>query len=171
MPHTTPEMTSDDLFAPPEVAWQRLSPKYQVLRQVSSLFTLIPFAIPVVILLLIGVPWWIPALVAVAGVALTITQFALAGRRFRAWGYAELEDDLWITHGVLFRSLTAVPYGRMQVVEVASGPIERSLGLATVTLVTASASSNAHIPGLPQAEAARLRDRLSALGDAKASGL
>ncbi|MGJ3509018.1 PH domain-containing protein [Enemella sp. A6] len=171
MPDSTAELTSDELFAPPEVNWQRISPKYKVLRQITALFNLIPFAIVAGVLLLFRVPWWIPALVGAFGVAYTVLQMLLAGRRFRAWGYAELEDDLWVTHGVLFRFLTAVPYGRMQVVEVSSGPIERSMGLATVTMVTASANSNCHIPGLPEAEAARLRDRLSALGDAKASGL
>lgn len=164
-------MNADQLFAPPEVAWTRLSPKYKRLRQISALSNLVFFAIPVVVLVLVGVPWWIPTLVGGLGVVLTVVGLALADRQYRAWGYAEMADDLWITHGVLFRYLTAVPYGRMQVVEVASGPIERSFGLATVTLVTASASTDASIPGIPQAEAARLRDHLSALGDAKASGL
>ncbi|MGI3785957.1 MAG: PH domain-containing protein, partial [Janthinobacterium lividum] len=90
---------------------------------------------------------------------------------YRAWGYVEREDDLYITRGVLFRSLVAVPYGRMQLVEVASGPLERSFGLATVTLKTASAETDASIPGLDPAEAARLRDRLTDLGEAQASGL
>lgn len=164
-------MTADELFAPPSADWQRLSPKYRTLRQLSSFFMLIPFGIAVVILVLVGVPWWIPTLVATVGVLSTIWRFIWAGREARSWAYAELEDDLWITHGLWFRSLTAVPYGRLQVVEVASGPIERSLGLATVTLVTASAQTDATIPGLPREDAARLRDHLSALGDAKASGL
>ena len=96
---------------------------------------------------------------------------ALIGRTWRSWGYVEREDDLYITHGVLFRSLVAVPYGRMQLVEVASGPLERAFGLATVTMKTASAETNATIPGLTPDEAARLRDRLTELGEAHASGL
>lgn len=94
-----------------------------------------------------------------------------AGRRrrqdavWRSGGYAEREDDLFITHGVWFRTLTAVPYGRMQVVNVNSGPIQRALGLATIELVTASASTNASIPGLPAAEATRLRDHLTEVGE------
>ncbi|HLR94702.1 MAG TPA: PH domain-containing protein, partial [Jiangellaceae bacterium] len=64
-----------------------------------------------------------------------------------------------------------VPYGRMQLVDVTSGPIERRLGLATIQMHTASPASDAKIPGLPSAEAARLRDRLSALGEAQAAGL
>ena len=67
--------------------------------------------------------------------------------------------------------MSVVPYGRMQFIDVTSGPIERIFGLATVKLHTAAAATDARIPGLDQQEAARLRDRLAALGEAKAAGL
>jgi membrane protein YdbS with pleckstrin-like domain len=44
-------------------------------------------------------------------------------------------------------------------------------GLATVELHTAAAGSDARIPGLEAVEAARLRDRLAALGQTQAEGL
>jgi membrane protein YdbS with pleckstrin-like domain len=59
----------------------------------------------------------------------------------------------------------------MQFVDVIAGPLERSFGLATVRLHTAAAASDARIPGLERAEAARLRDRLAELGEAQAAGL
>jgi membrane protein YdbS with pleckstrin-like domain len=59
----------------------------------------------------------------------------------------------------------------MQYVDVKAGPLERALGIATVQLHTAAAASDAAIPGLPTEEAARLRDRLAALGEARAAGL
>ena len=92
-------------------------------------------------------------------------------RRVRAWGYAERDDDLLVQRGVLFSRLSVVPYGRMQFIDVTAGPVERSFGLATVRLHTASAASDARIPGLAVEEAARLRDRLAALGEAHAAGL
>jgi membrane protein YdbS with pleckstrin-like domain len=72
---------------------------------------------------------------------------------------------------VLFRSLVVVPYGRMQFVDVSAGPLDRAFGLATVQLHTAAATTDARIPGLPPAEAARLRDRLAARGEAQSAGL
>jgi membrane protein YdbS with pleckstrin-like domain len=45
------------------------------------------------------------------------------------------------------------------------------MGLATVQLHTASPGTTATIPGLPPAEAARLRDRLTEMGEAQAAGL
>jgi membrane protein YdbS with pleckstrin-like domain len=59
----------------------------------------------------------------------------------------------------------------MQFIEVTAGPIERIFHLSTVKLHTAAAASDARIPGLERDEAARLRDRLAALGEAKAAGL
>jgi membrane protein YdbS with pleckstrin-like domain len=95
----------------------------------------------------------------------------LLRRRYRAWGYAERADDLMVRRGVLVRRLTVVPYGRMQFIDVTAGPIDRLFGLATVVLHTAAAATDARIPGLDGPEADRLRDRLAALGEARAAGL
>ena len=92
-------------------------------------------------------------------------------RRVRAWSYTERDEDLIVARGVLVRRLSVVPYGRMQFVDVTAGPVERAFRLATVKLHTAAAASDARIPGLERDEAARLRDRLAALGEAKAAGL
>ncbi|GAA2233618.1 PH domain-containing protein [Streptomyces nogalater] len=95
----------------------------------------------------------------------------LLERNWRSWRYAERADDLLISRGVLWREETVVPYGRMQLVEVTSGPVERRFGLATVQLHTAAAATDATIPGLDPAEAERLRDRLTELGEARSAGL
>ncbi|HEX2313456.1 MAG TPA: PH domain-containing protein, partial [Thermomonospora sp.] len=76
-----------------------------------------------------------------------------------------------ITSGVLVRRLVVVPYGRMQVVDVSAGLLERWMGIATVRLHTAAAATDARIPGVPAAEAAQLRDRLARRGEARSMGL
>jgi membrane protein YdbS with pleckstrin-like domain len=100
-----------------------------------------------------GILWWV------------------VNRRYRAWGYAEREDDLLVRRGVMFARLSVVPYGRMQFIDVTAGPLERAFGLATVRLHTAAAATDARIPGLASEEAARLRDRLAELGESQAAGL
>lgn len=111
----------------------------------------------------------IAALAVVAVSALSVEWFLR--RRVRAWAYAEREDDLFVRRGVLVSRMSVVPYGRMQFVDVTAGPMERAFKLATVRLHTAAAASDARIPGVDRSEAARLRDRLAALGEAKAAGL
>jgi len=91
--------------------------------------------------------------------------------RFRAWRYQERHEDLVVARGVLVERLSVVPYGRMQFVEVTAGPIERLFKLSTVKLHTAAAASDARIPGLENTESARLRDRLTELGESKAAGM
>ena len=112
---------------------------------------------------------------ALAGLLVGLAATGVAGlslrRRVLSWGYDERGDDLVVTRGVLVRRTTVVPYGRMQFLDVTAGPFERAFGLATVQLHTAAAASDARIPGLLAAEAARLRDRLAQLGEARAQGL
>ncbi|HEX5569274.1 MAG TPA: PH domain-containing protein [Streptomyces sp.] len=114
-------------------------------------------------------PWW--ALPALVPSAFAVWGWGALGRNWRSWRYAERDDDLLISRGVLWRELTVVPYGRMQLVEVTSGPLERHFGLARVQLHTAAATTDAHIPGLAPREAERLRDRLTELGEARSAGL
>jgi membrane protein YdbS with pleckstrin-like domain len=113
---------------------------------------------------------WAAIAAAAALVAGGIAQIFVA-RRVRAWGYAEREDDLFVRRGVLFSRLSVIPYGRMQFVDVSAGPVERLFGLATVRMHTAAAASDARIPGLESDEAARVRDRLTELGEAQPAGL
>lgn len=111
------------------------------------------------------------ALAAVALAGATAIATVLLGRRARSWRYAERGEDLYVARGLLVRRQVVVPYGRMQLIEVTAGPLETMFGLKTVRFHTAAAASDARIPGLSNAEADRLRDRLAALGEAEAAGL
>lgn len=162
----------NDLFAPPGNEWKPVSPNLARMRRVV-LWVLVPIGLLAVVAaaLVLSMPLWLSVLLVVALLAVGALGTVGIGRNARAWGYAERDQDLYITHGVLFRELIAVPYGRMQFVDVTSGPLERRYGLSTVHLHTASPKTNARIPGLPADDAARLRDRLTDLGEAQAAGL
>jgi membrane protein YdbS with pleckstrin-like domain len=114
-----------------------------------------------------GLAWAIPA----ATVVWLAASWAVEYGRYRAWGYAERGDDLIVNRGVIFRRLSVVPYGRMQFIDVTAGPVDRLFGLATVQLHTAAAATDARIPGLRRQDAYALRDRLTALGESRATGL
>ncbi|MEV4512014.1 PH domain-containing protein [Dactylosporangium sp. NPDC049525] len=158
------------MTAPPDtVSWRSISPRYFWLRLgVLAAWTL-AFVVAAAVAALLVSAWFL--LIAFAGVALGGLRAVFMRRSIRAWGYAERAEDLLVRHGLLVRRLSIVPYARMQFVDVTAGPLERAAGLATVTLHTAAAASDASVPGLEAAEATRLRDRLAALGEIREEGL
>lgn len=107
----------------------------------------------------VGVPVALaPGLVGVIGLALLLV---LPGRRHRAWGWREDEDELHVRHGLLVRTHTIVPFGRVQHIDIAQGPIERPFGLATLILHTAGTRGAAvPLPGLARDQAEAMRDRI-----------
>lgn len=96
-------------------------------------------------------------------------DLALTPRQVRAMGYAEREDDILWREGLLIRSVKAVPYGRLQYVDVEEGPIQRRFGVQKVTLKTAGA--DLEMTGLSKAESERLREVLMQRGQARLAGL
>lgn len=150
--------------------WKRVSPKYVVVVIVGSLVSAVVLAAVALFLWLVaGLEWaWI-ALVVIVVVA--IVQLIIAPRRARAIGYRMREDDLLFRRGIMFQRFVSVPYGRMQLIDINRGPVGRILGLADLRFVTAAASTNVSIPGLPEADAAELRDRLVELAESRRAGL
>lgn len=153
------------------VAFVRVSPKYGLKEIVGMLILAVPGIVAALVCALIfdQLPWLHLIWIGIAVLALVTGIITL--RQARAIGYAEREDDLLVRRGIMFHRTTVVPYGRLQFVDVDSGPVDRLFGLATVKLHTASASTDATIPGLPRAEAERLRDSLAGLGRANLAGL
>ena len=150
--------------------WQRVSPKYIVVDLVGGLITGILMTVGS------GLPWFFARepwlLVFPIGIALvTIIGSAFVPRRVRSIGYQLRDDDLLFRRGLMFQRFVAVPYGRMQLVDINRGPLARAVGLSELKLVTAAAASNVTIPGLPEAEAEHLRDRLVALAESRRAGL
>jgi membrane protein YdbS with pleckstrin-like domain len=162
----------NELFAPLADDWQPASPVLATYRRtlLCSVAGLLA-VVTVVGGLVVGLPGPLLVGIPVALVVVASVGWVLLGRNARSWAYAEREEDLYVTHGLMFRRLVVVPYGRMQYVDVNAGPLEQAFGVASVHLHTASPGTSAHIPGLPKQEAARLRDRLTSLGESQAAGL
>ena len=151
--------------------WLRPSPGLWRMRRAEVT------SVTVVLALFFGL-LFLAAVDALAGVISVVVLATLGAmwtwfvrRRYRAWRYQERHEDLIVARGVMVQRLSVVPYGRMQFVEVTAGPVERLFHLSTVKLHTAAAASDARIPGLETEEAARLRDRLTELGESMAAGM
>jgi membrane protein YdbS with pleckstrin-like domain len=161
----------EDAFAPPGQSWVGVSVRLRDMRRA------VLACLAVIVVLGVSIGFSLAGSVAGAvmgsiGVALfAAAVFVVIGRNYESWGYAERAEDLLVTHGVMLRRLVVVPYGRMQLVDVTAGPIERKFGISTLRLHTAAAHTDARIHGLTPPEATRLRDRLAALGESQSAGL
>ncbi|MET7641986.1 PH domain-containing protein [Streptomyces sp. NPDC005438] len=165
-----PADPSGELPPAGEERWQGVERGLLVLRRRVLCVTLAPLVLVGAVLPPV-LGSWVGALAALLPLALGCWGWWVLGRNWVSWRYAERVDDLLISRGILFRRLTVVPYGRMQLVEVTSGPLERRHGVAGLQLHTAAAATDAKIPGLAPQEAERLRDRLTRLGEARSAGL
>ena len=149
--------------------WRGVSPKLTTVRRVSVSAVLLPPALA----LAVGAVFIWPWMAVVSGVLLVLWLWLqwLIPRQVTAVTWAELPEELAIRRGRLWRSMVTIPYGRIQYVDLTSGPYKRSVGLADITVNTASPASSGDIPGLPLEVAEELRVRLSAHGEAQRAGL
>lgn len=149
--------------------WHGVSPKYLGVEVVSSLIgglVLCGVTVPFIVL---GTWWGWPALA--LAVVIAVVMLVLAPRRVRSIGYQLRADDLVFKRGIMFHRVVSVPYGRMQLIDITRGPLARLLGLADLKFVTAAAATGVAIPGLVDAEATELRDRLVELAESRRVGL
>jgi membrane protein YdbS with pleckstrin-like domain len=86
-----------------------------------------------------------------------VAAWWLPRARHRFWRYHVADDALELRHGVLKRVHSAIPYFRVQHIDVAQGPVERAVGLARLIVHTASAGTDATIPGIAAGDAESLR--------------
>lgn len=115
--------------------------------------------------------WWWLGLLGLLPLVLVLQGLLLTPRRVRALGYLDGPEELTVASGLMFRSVTTVPYGRVQSVKIDEGPVDRRYGLAKLTFSTAADGSGVTLPGLPREEAERLRALLSERGLATMAAL
>ena len=167
---TVPVVASLPAVAPADTGWLRVSPKYLVVEIIGSIIGMVVFVGGLlVIYALWQSPWALWGAIALGVVSLL--GIAFEPRRVRSIAYRLREDDLLFKRGIMFQRQVAVPYGRMQLVDITRGPVARALGLADLKFVTAAAATAVTVPGLPMEEADRLRDELVALAETRRAGL
>ncbi len=92
-------------------------------------------------------------------VALFSFSMFLAWKRWEVAGYVLRDRDILHKKGIIFRTVTAIPFSRMQHCELSQGPIESAFGIATISIFTAGgSSSDLRLEGLQIVEAQRIRE-------------
>lgn len=139
----------------------RLDPRVAFVWGVSAAATPVAAALIAagVLVSIEAAPGWM-VLALAAGAVLASVAFAWARALWARFTWAAGDTALDLRHGLVVRRESLVPYHRIQQIDVVRDPLERLLGLSTLVLRTASASTDGKIPGLREAVADTLRDRL-----------
>lgn len=150
--------------------WHQISPRYVVSQFVQNgIFLVLIVAAALVVGLVFHQQWvWIPAGILTLIEVLTLV---ILPRQARAIGYMLRGDDIVFRKGILWQRIIAVPYGRMQLVDITHGPLDRAFGVSQLKMVTAAATTGVQIPGLTQSAAVALRDTLIDVAETRRTGL
>jgi uncharacterized protein len=150
--------------------WHQISPKYVWVQLISTGALIVVVAAAMLVLTLVLHQTWayIPGAIILV---ISIWTAAIVPRQARAIGYRLRRDDLVFRRGILWQRLVAVPYGRMQLVDITHGPLDRGFGIAQLKFVTAAAATGVTIPGLAQETAEHLRDLLVEVAESRRTGL
>lgn len=150
--------------------WHQISRKYLTVQLITDITTTVIVAAAAIVLAVVFDQTWL-FFVAGAVVALEIAMILILPRQVRAIGYQLRADDIVFRKGILWQRMVAVPYGRMQLVDITHGPLDRGFGIAKLKLVTAAATTGVEIPGLTQEAAEALRDTLIEVAEDRRTGL
>ncbi|MBF1657000.1 MAG: PH domain-containing protein [Rothia mucilaginosa] len=165
--------------AVPEPQWVPAASGYLTVRFVHTISALVFPILAGAALYCAGAFFGGPEVLRIIGLAV-IAVFGLWGlwwilttpRRTRALGYALESNHLMARRGIVFRSMSSMPYGRIQYVDVDSGPLERMCGVARLTVRTAGTTTGTMVLfGIPLNVAEELRADLVRRADERMAAL
>lgn len=156
---TTPETGGPRLRTPAHRVSPRAKLWWALRSALGTLVALVPQA---------GVAWFLPdfgRLMGVTGVltvVLGVVHLLVVPRwRFALHRWEITDDAVHTLSGWLRLEWRIAPISRVQTVDTDRGPLQRLLGLSSVTVTTASSSGALTIDGLRPDDAVALADRLT----------
>lgn len=106
------------------------------------------------------------------GIAIVLLLIGVAGgvllppAQYRRWRYWVTDDGIELRHGLVFRSESSIPHFRVQHIDVRQGPLQRWAGVTELVISTASAATDATLPGVEPERAATIRQVVLARAEA-----
>ena len=156
------QLDIDNLPSIGNIDFKGLEPQYLKVSLISnSIFWFILFAIASVFILVndFDYPKFLEYVVFGALGIFTVLTFVLIIVGFKLKGFALRERDILYKKGIFWKSMTTIPFNRVQHCEVKQGPIERMFELAQLNIFTAGGSqSDLRIPGLTPETAQELKN-------------
>ena len=154
-----PEIALSELPGTDDIQWQALDPAYKRLRRLQNSIGILAVAVPLVTVTVAANLPVLPAVILFAcWIAFAVLLLTWPGISLPKRGYVLRDKDILFRKGVIWRSVTAIPFNRIQHVETSSTPFDRKFDLATLQLFTAGGSSgDLKIDGLSTVVAEQLR--------------
>lgn len=145
------------------------TPANRVERRAVRYWTLTALATVVSLVGVLAVLYWLwgsarplvgPLLVAVSGIGVLYVAI-MPSWRYVVHRWETTAEAVYARTGWYVREWRVAPISRIQTVDTSRGPFEQMLGLATLTVTTASSSGAIKIPGLDEETAIREAERLT----------
>ncbi len=154
-----PEIAIDDLPDAENLDWESLHPRFVRRMQVQhGLIALVPLIGATAFTVLLPAPLLVIVILWALVVSFAVVFFTWPSIAVPRQGYAVRDKDVVFKKGVVWRSVTAIPYNRIQHVETSSTPLDRKFGIAALQIFTAGGSGgDLKIHGLGADNAERLR--------------
>jgi len=154
-----PEIAPNELPGTDDVQWQALDPAYKQLRRLQNSLGIVATAVPLVtVIVAANLPLLPAVMLSTCWIVFAALLLAWPGISLPKRGYVLRDKDILFRKGVIWRSVTAIPFNRIQHVETSSTPFDRKFDLATLQLFTAGGSGgDLKIDGLTAAVAEQLR--------------
>lgn len=154
-----PEIALENLPAAEDLDWRGLYPRFVRRMQVQRFFVVMAISVAsTTAILVLSIP--------VLQSAIVLIGLVVFGALILSWpiisvprrGFVVRDKDIVYRFGVFWRSVTAVPFNRIQHVETSSTPFDRKFDVATLQLFTAGGSGgDLRIDGLHIDTAEKLR--------------
>lgn len=109
---------------------------------------------------------WLLVPAGVIAVVGLVTGVAMPIWWYRVHRWEVTDTAVYSLTGYFWRSWRIAPMSRIQTVDTTRGPVQRSFGLSTLVVTTASSAGAVELEGLDHEQAAELAQRLTELTDA-----
>lgn len=149
---------NEEFDALEELQYEPIDHNYQMVQIAMTILGYILLAYSALFLLLLDNSIWCILAECIICIALVINTFIIR----KAWlfkGYALREKDITYRTGIIFPTITTIPFNRLQQVSVKQNPISKYFKLYAVEVVNgAQALSSLTIPGLTEEKANQIKN-------------
>lgn len=158
---TNNQIYPDTITPVEELRFDPVSRKYRAVQMVLAAIAYMLLGGVATLLLLADSPWWCVAAEALIAISL-VANLMILRKAYQFKGYALREHDITYRSGVIFPTVTTIPFARIQQVSISQNPVSKYYGLCSVDITNgAQGLSSVTIPGLSVEKAESIKNAVT----------